>query len=43
MTYNLIVDGMKGTIEAHNVSYEYNGTDYTGAQFVIILPMSLTL
>ncbi|MGB5866400.1 MAG: PAS domain-containing sensor histidine kinase [Arcobacteraceae bacterium] len=38
MTYNLIVDGMSGTIEAHNVTYEYNTTQYTGAEFVISLP-----
>ncbi len=40
MTYNLITDGMKGTIEAHNVNYKYNEEDYTGAEFVIMLPLS---
>jgi len=40
MTYNLIVDGMSGTIEAHNINYEYNGKEYTGAEFTISLPMS---
>ena len=40
MSYNLIVDGMGGTIEAHNVCYEYNGQEYTGAEFVISLPMN---
>ena len=40
MTYNLIVDGMGGTIEVQNVTYEYEDIEYTGAQFVISLPMS---
>ena len=39
MTYNLIVDGMNGTIEAHNKNYEYDGKNYTGAEFTIILPL----
>jgi PAS domain S-box-containing protein len=39
MTHKLIVEGMKGTIEAFNVSYEYEGKDYTGAEFVITLPI----
>ncbi|MCK5110933.1 MAG: PAS domain-containing protein [Arcobacteraceae bacterium] len=39
MTYNLIVDGMKGTIEAHNVKFQYNDKNYTGAEFTIILPI----
>ncbi|MEA3498314.1 MAG: ATP-binding protein, partial [Campylobacterota bacterium] len=39
MTYNLIVDGMGGTIEAHNLTYEYEGKKYTGAEFKIILPL----
>ena len=40
MTYNLIVDGMGGTIEANNVSYEYDGKEYIGAEFTISLSMS---
>ena len=40
MTYNLIVDGMNGTIEAHNVDYEYNGKEYVGAEFSISLPLN---
>lgn len=40
MTYNLIVDGMNGTIESNNVSYKYEEIDYTGAQFTITLPIS---
>ncbi len=39
MTYNLIVDGMGGTIEAKNTSYEYKGKKYTGAEFTISLPI----
>ena len=38
MTYNLIVDGLNGTIEANNMNYEYNGKKYTGAEFNITLP-----
>ena len=37
MTYNLIVDGMNGTIEANNVNYEYDNKNYVGAEFVIKL------
>ena len=40
MTYNLIVDGMAGTIEAYNVRYLHNGKNYTGAEFTITLPVS---
>ena len=39
MTYNLIVDGMNGTIEANNLSYEYDGKEYVGAEFTIKLPL----
>ena len=39
MTYNLIVEGMDGTIEANNVSYEYEGKKYVGAVFTITLPL----
>jgi signal transduction histidine kinase len=39
MTYNLIVDGMKGTIEASNVTYDYNEKEYMGAKFTITLPL----
>ncbi len=40
MTYNLIVDGMDGTVGAHNVTYEYNGEEHAGAEFVITLPLN---
>ena len=39
MTYNLIVDGMDGTIEANNVNYKYDGKEYVGAEFKITLPI----
>ena len=37
MTYNLIVDGMNGTIEASNINYTYNDKKYNGAEFRITL------
>ena len=40
MAYNIILNGMGGTIEAHNVNYKYDDNDYTGAEFTITLPMS---
>ena len=40
MTYNLIVEGMNGTIEANNLKYEYEGKEYIGAEFIIKLPMN---
>jgi len=40
MTYNLIVDGMNGTIEAYNTTYIYNEIEYTGAEFKINLPLN---
>jgi len=40
MTYNLIVDGMNGKINAKNVSYYYEGNEQTGAEFRIALPLS---
>lgn len=40
MTYNLIVDGMKGFIEASNIEYTYKKKSYNGAEFKITLPMS---
>ena len=37
MTYNIITDGMDGTIEAINQTYEYENKEYTGAEFIITL------
>ena len=39
MTYNLIVDGMKGSLEAKNVKYKHEDSEYTGVEFIIILPI----
>ena len=39
MTYNLIVDGMKGSIIASNTSYNFEDNDYMGAVFTITLPL----
>ncbi len=41
MTYNLIVHGMKGTIEVKNVDYRYKRNKYHGAEFIITLPKKL--
>ena len=38
MTYNIIVEGMKGSIEAKNNTYTYNDKVYNGAEFIISLP-----
>ena len=40
MTYNLVVDGMQGRIEAQNINYTYNNKIYNGAEFIITLPIS---
>ncbi len=37
MTYNLIVDGMKGIIKAQNTNYTYEGKNHKGAEFIITL------
>ncbi len=40
MTYNLIVNAMKGDIKASNVEYRFNGKDYKGACFKITIPIT---
>ena len=40
MTYNLIVEGMKGYIKVSNKEYSYEGKEYRGANFIITLPIS---
>jgi len=40
MTYNLIVDGMDGSIEVQNVSYEHNNKKCKGAEFILIFPVN---
>jgi len=37
MTYNLIVKGMDGEIQAQNSTFEYKGKKYIGAEFIIKL------
>ncbi len=39
LTYRFIVDGMDGTVEANNINYEYDGNQYTGAEFIVSLPI----
>jgi len=39
MTYNLVVESMKGTIVAKNVHFEYEDKKYTGAEFTISIPL----
>ncbi len=40
MSEELVVKHMKGRICAKNVSYEYNGKEYRGAQFTVKLPIN---
>ena len=39
MTYNLIVDGMKGTINVANKNFNYKDKNFVGAEFLISLPI----
>ena len=43
MSYNLVVRGMNGTLEVNNVEYEFNGKNYKGAEFTIVLPFNSSL
>ncbi len=38
MTYQIITKQIKGTIEVHNVNFEYKNKTYKGAEFIIGLP-----
>ena len=40
MSYNLIVNGMKGELVATNETYTFNEKKYTGAQFKITIPVN---
>ena len=40
ITYNLVVDGMNGTIDAKNTTYKYDNLNYVGAVFIISLPIN---
>jgi PAS domain S-box-containing protein len=42
MSYNLITNGMKGSIEVKNDEYDFNGKHYRGACFDIIIPLNIT-
>jgi signal transduction histidine kinase len=39
MSYNLIVNQMKGSIKATNEQFEFNGKTYKGAMFTIAIPL----
>lgn len=41
MTYNLITDGMNGTISAQNINFNHEGHSHTGAEFIITLPLEI--
>ncbi|WP_320036051.1 PAS domain S-box protein [Halarcobacter sp.] len=42
MTYQIVTKQLKGTIEVHNVTYEYEGKIYKGAEFIIGIPVTKT-
>ncbi len=39
MTYDMITNGMNGTIEVNNIDYEYESKNYIGAEFSISIPI----
>ena len=39
MTYRLIVESMKGSISVSNDTYKKKKKTYTGAQFIITIPL----
>ena len=39
MSYNLVVQGMQGTLDVKNVEYEFNEKNYKGAEFTIRIPL----
>jgi len=40
MTYNLIVNSMKGSINVENTNFTYKGVNFNGALFTIKIPLS---
>ncbi len=40
MAYNLIVDAMNGAIDVTTQTYTYKDIEYTGAEFIVTLPLS---
>lgn len=41
MTYDMVVNQLKGLIKAENIDFSHNNKDYKGANFVISLPLNL--
>ncbi|MEA3314950.1 MAG: hypothetical protein U9Q30_03770 [Campylobacterota bacterium] len=41
MTYNLITESMKGSIEAINKNYTFNNKEYKGVEFTITIPLDI--
>ncbi len=39
MSHEIIKNTFKGTIDVHNVEYQYEGQNYKGAEFIIKLPI----
>ena len=39
MSYNLIVEGVNGSMYADNVTYLYNAQEYKGAELTITIPL----
>jgi len=42
MSYNLVTNGMKGTLEVKNDEYDFNGKHYKGACFGIVIPLNIS-
>ena len=40
MTFDLITKGMGGNIKANNINFDYEGGNYTGASFIIRIPIN---
>ena len=39
MTYNMITNGINGTIKVKNKNFKYNHVEYKGASFTIVIPI----
>ncbi len=40
MSHEIIKNTFKGAIDVHNVTYQHNGEKYTGAEFIIKIPIT---
>ena len=40
MSYKIVTEHMKGKISVHNVSFNYDNEEFTGAEFIINLPLN---